>query len=492
MEIDKVSNRAESFFNEIAEEYYLSSSGLKEESNLSDIYEKYKDLFSKELIDNLLSLKSGETFDRRQAQLLEFLFSLYQGYRTRKISDKLLSLEASSTITIASEKVPYRRATVLIKNSPDREKRKIIQEEVDKIVERDNPLRVESIESVHNVAAEFGYENYSSMISDTSGIDLDAFHVSCEKLLSSTEEMFVDVSSWAFKKYLNLDLEKAQTYDSLYLFRLNEYDEFFPADELLEKVRKCISSMNLDMEAGGNIKIDTENRPAKSPRAFCAPISVPDKIMLVIMPQGGLLDYQSFLHELGHAMHYAHVDPSMPMEHRYLGDNSVTEGFAMLFDHLTLNTKWLKRVAGMEDQHNYLIMSNLLDLYMLRRYSAKFIYERELHGGSSLSDMPDAYASMLTEATKIAYQPLNYLNDVDGEFYCARYLRAWMLQSLINMHLTEECGDDWFLNPESGDKLRELWKYGQKLNAEEICKLISVADMNFDNLTKSIEDVFNG
>ena len=91
MEIDKISKRAESFFNEMSEEYYLSSSGLKEESNLSEIYEKYKDHSSKELIDDLLTLKSGENFDRRHTQLLEFLFSLYQGYRTREISDELLS-----------------------------------------------------------------------------------------------------------------------------------------------------------------------------------------------------------------------------------------------------------------------------------------------------------------------------------------------------------------------------------------------------------------
>jgi len=159
MEIDKISKRAESFFNEISEEYYLSSAGLKEESNLSEIYEKYEDLSSKELIAELLSLKPGENFDRRHAQLLEFLFSLYQGYITREVSDQLLSLEASTTITIASEKIPYRQAPVLIKNEPDREKRSVIQEEVNKIVERDNPLRVESIESVHGVAAECGYDN---------------------------------------------------------------------------------------------------------------------------------------------------------------------------------------------------------------------------------------------------------------------------------------------------------------------------------------------
>ena len=58
--------------------------------------------------------------------------------------------------------------------------------------------------------------------------------------------------------------------------------------------------------------------------------------------------------------------------------------------------------------------------------------------------------------------------------------------------MTEEGGDDWFLNPSSGDRLRNLWKYGQKMNAEEIVKLVSTDKLSFKDLTKSIENAFNG
>ena len=66
MEIDKISHRAESFFNEISEEYYLSAAGLKEESNLSAIYEKYEDLSSKELITELVESSSEDGSSREQ------------------------------------------------------------------------------------------------------------------------------------------------------------------------------------------------------------------------------------------------------------------------------------------------------------------------------------------------------------------------------------------------------------------------------------------
>ena len=492
MEMDKVSERAESFFNAISEEYYLSSSGLKEDSNLSKIYEEYQDLCGKDIINSYIEYSSVNGSDRQNAQMLEFLHSLYQGFLTRESSDELLRLEATTTLNISGEEIMYRQAPVILKNEPDREKRKLIQQAVYEIVERDNPKRLEMLQTVHRVADEFGYDNYSELISTLSGINLNSFLVQCEEFLSKTEDMYTDVASWAFKKHLNLSLEDAATYDSSYLFRMTEFDDYFPVADLLPKVEKSISAMSLDIKVDGNITFDTESRPSKSPRAFCAPISVPDRIMLVIMPQGGLSDYQSFLHELGHAMHYAHTDHTLPMEFRYLGDNSVTESFAILFDHLTLNDRWLKKIAGMSDTKNYLLMANLLELYMLRRYCAKFIYEKELHGNSELTDISDAYSSILTEATKINYNPVNYLNDVDSEFYCVRYLRAWMLQSLHNSYLKEEYGDDWFLNPETGSKLKELWNHGQKLNADEMAKIVSTEKMNFNNLIDSIKVAFDG
>ena len=36
----------------------------------------------------------------------------------------------------------------------------------------------------------------------------------------------------------------------------------------------------------------------------------------------------------GHALHFAYMRPDLPFEYRWLGDNSITEGYAMLFDHL--------------------------------------------------------------------------------------------------------------------------------------------------------------
>ena len=68
------------------------------------------------------------------------------------------------------------------------------------------------------------------------------------------------------------------------------------------------------------------------------------------------------------------------------------------------------------------------ELYLVRRYAAKLIYELSLHN-SDFSGVGAEYAERLTAATLFAYTEHDHLSDVDPGLYCARYLRAWRLEA---------------------------------------------------------------
>ena len=69
------------------------------------------------------------------------------------------------------------------------------------------------------------------------------------------------------------------------------------------------TALGFDLTAQPNIKLDLDDRPQKSPRA-CVIASDPPKVVhLITRAQGGLHDYQAFLHEAGHALHYARLRP---------------------------------------------------------------------------------------------------------------------------------------------------------------------------------------
>ena len=68
--------------------------------------------------------------------------------------------------------------------------------------------------------------------------------------------------------------------------------------------------------ASPNIRPDLDDRPQKTPRACVIASDPPSVVHLITRAQGGLHDYQAFLHEAGHALHYAGCDPTLPFTFR--------------------------------------------------------------------------------------------------------------------------------------------------------------------------------
>ena len=73
-----------------------------------------------------------------------------------------------------------------------------------------------------------------------------------------------------------------------------------------------LRKLGFDMENDKNIRLDLDDRPQKSPRACVIASDPPNVVHLITRAQGGLHDYQAFLHEAGHALHFAGCDPSLP------------------------------------------------------------------------------------------------------------------------------------------------------------------------------------
>src|SRR5207253_442751 len=66
------------------------------------------------------------------------------------------------------------------------------------------------------------------------------------------------------------------------------------------------------------------------------------------------------------------------------------------------------------------------------------------------------YATLLTEATGIRYDPRGYLSDMDSGFYSADYLRAWIRSAQLRAFLLGEVGPDWWRSEQTGDLLRDV------------------------------------
>ena len=269
-----------------------------------------------------------------------------------------------------------------------------------------------------------------------------------QMFLQATEGLYQRTLDKVARAKLGLSRTELEQSDLPYLVRAPEYDHIFASDNLLPTFERTLRGMGVSLAEQSNVHVDAEVRELKTPRAFCAPVRIPEEIYLVVMPKGGQDDYQALLHEGGHTEHFAHTDPALPFEFRFLGDNAVTEGFAFVFDHLTLNPRWLETYLDFAESQDYLTFANLVELYFLRRYAGKLAYETEFHKQTGpLDAMAGRYGALLSEAVQFEVPQANYLVDIDDGFYASNYLRAWMLEGALRMLLQDNYGMEWFSRP---------------------------------------------
>jgi hypothetical protein len=500
LDIQRLRAEGQAFMETISRESYLAYAGLKKTAELQPIYEKYGDILGEEALDLTLDAfrsAAENTDERRSAQaLLEWEIETQAAKPLAALDEREIEWENTAVIHSPDGRViPYQAAPIEIANTSDRALRLAIDKARAKLVQEEHaPMRLERLQREKEYIESLGIDgDYNASFEAVTGISLSALATSCERFLRDTESMWDDTLPGVLKKSLGIKPSQAKRADALTLFRASEYDDAFPGNEMETVMRRQVSEMGIDPTADGRIIFDVGEREGKRSRAFCSPIRVPEEVYLVLRPHGGQSDYNTFLHELGHALHFGYASPDCPFEFRWLGDNSVTESYAMLFDHRMQDSGWLLRYTrlGSNRVGNFLRTSGIEELHFLRRYCAKFIYERALYSGEvRWSELPDLYVSLLSKATGFEYDAADAFVDVDPRYYSARYLRAWQLQSVLNEELTARFDVDWFRNPSSGPwMVGELFAQGQRDTAEEIASRVGAGTLSFQPLIRKIESL---
>ena len=473
LDLEKYRRKAEAFEGALETEHYLHFSGQKAVCDTAAVYDRFPDLFTREVIAELEDLYEralGGDDKRRLAYLLAFTIDNYLGEQTKHLRDEVANTEGLASIQVDGETIGLRQASVVQGNEADPARRARIQAaRLAATEEQLNPLLDRLWRRCHDLAAELGYPCYKELYSEIKGLDYGHLRAELEGFLRDSAGLYERVMDRLARERLGIALSELTYADLPYLWRGPAFDEVFTAAGLVPSLRVTLGGLGIDLDAQSNVHVDTEVRALKSPRAFCAPVRVPGEIHLVVLPQGGPDDYGALLHEAGHTEHFAHVSPDLAFEYRHLGDNAVTEAFAFTLDHLLLNRSWLERVLEFTDADEFLRFATVNDLYFVRRYAAKLAFETILHAQTGpLDDMAAEYSRRLSEATLVDVPPGNYLADVDDGFYCASYLRAWMLEGALRMILQDRYGMRWFRDPAAGVWLKELWAHGQHFSAEQL------------------------
>jgi hypothetical protein len=489
-DLDAYRERAEGFLEEIDREYYLHLAGHKPELEIEPIYERYGELFEGEAVERIREASgraaeaAGDRDDerRRLRYLLQFAFDGLLGRETKAEQAEVARLEATLEVSANGTGVAYRQVPIEQANETDPGRRSALENARNRLLdERLNPLYVEALERAHALSVELGWEGYAAAYADLRGLDLEWLATQVRRFAEATREAYPSICDPELEAHVGRGLGALERSDLPRFFRAAGLDPAFPPDRLVGSFRETMAGLGIDLDRQPNVRLDVEARETKSPRAFCATPRVPDEVYLVVPPMGGRDDFAALFHEGGHTEHYARTDAALPMEFRHLGDNSVTESFAFLFEHLTEDPAWLGARLGAADHGPAVAHARAVKLVMLRRYTAKLDYELELHSPRrDLAAMPDRYSELLGDAVRVDWPRESWLADVDPGLYVTCYLRAWALETHWRRALRERFGEAWFERAEAGAWLDALWRNGQRLDADELLAETLGEELDFE------------
>ena len=469
--------RLQRYLFESSEEGRAVRVGEKETSEQAAIIRRYADLFTVAQLDALREDEEAATGDDRE-RLYRLRKTCEGGIVSAELAEQEDALENAilgARITFAGEELPLRSAQARLAVLESYDDREALGE-----LERAESARFNADRLALMIAAEqlegelSGEPDPVARNEEEKAISLRQLEQVLIAASDATTEAWGRLRATWFEKLLGPERDALPTNAHVhYLRRLSPLESTYTKERSVDVCMASVQALGFDMTAIPNIRLDLEDRPQKSPRACVIASDPPDVVHLITRAQGGLADYQSFMHEAGHALHYAGVDPRLPYTFRKISrDHALTEIYSYIFEAITREPGWHALHFGLSDaQAQENAQATLfLEALLYRRYTAKLRYE--LGFWSSFAEeqgrSPRDYATLLTEATGIRYDPRGYVADMDAGFYSADYLRAWIRSAQLRHHLVGELGEDWWRSPKTGEFLRELFAEGTKPTSEEI------------------------
>jgi len=462
---------------ERAEEGRAVRVGEKEVSERAEIVARFRELFTREQLDALKEAESSAP-DAERERIYRLRKTCESGLVDIELSEREDALEnaiLAARVTYRGEELPLRSAQAQLAVLPgyaDREELGKLQGDASALFNDD---RMELLAVREELDGELsGEPNAVARNEEEKGISLRELSRVLDAASRGADELYGRLSHGWFDRLLGGDRPETPTsYHVSWLRRLSPLEATYTKERATDVCLQTLRRLGFDLDQEPNIKLDLDDRPQKSPRACVIAADPPKIVHLITRAQGGLHDYQAFLHEAGHALHYGNVDPDLPYTFRNLSrDHALTEIYSYIFEAISREPGWHAEYFDLSEEQaaEHAEATIFLEALLFRRYTAKLAFELEFWGnfGNGTTAGPDQYHRLLTSATGISYRPDAYLADMDAGFYSADYLRAWIRSAQLRQWLVREVGEDWWRSRGTGEHLRALFAEGTRPTSEEI------------------------
>jgi hypothetical protein len=469
LDADAFEQRLARFLYERSEEARAVRVGEKETSDQAAIVARYADLFTREQLDALDAASDERVYRLREA----CLGGIIVGELAQR-SDQLENAILAERVEFRGEDLPLRSAQAQLALIDDYAGREELGTLAADASAGFNDERLGLLRAEEALDAELsGTADPVRRSAERKRVDLQKLASALRAAAREQDETWADLRERWMNRLLGEERDDEPTsHHVAYIRRLSPLASTYTKERAVSVCLESLYRLGFDLAADEHIRLDLDDRPQKSPRACVIASDPPTVVHLITRAQGGLHDYQSFMHEAGHALHYAGCDPSLPYAFRRLSrDHALTEIYSFVVESVTREAGWHREHFDLDqdEAEQRADATRFLDVLLFRRYAAKLGYELEIWADfSNAPDYAPRYAENVRAATGFRYRPDGYLADMDDGFYSADYLRAWIRSAQLRAYVREAIGAEWWERPETGELLRNLFLQGTQPSSEEI------------------------
>jgi len=470
-------SRLQRYLFERSEEGRAVRVGEKEVSERAEIVRRYSDLFTRQQLETLREAEEKATEGEGRERLYRLRKTCEAGLIAAALAEREDALEnavLAARVEFKGEELPLRSAQARLAVLPDYGERDELGNLSADVSATFNDRRLEVIRAGEELEAEIsGIDDPVARADDEKGISLRELEGALAQASEAADDVYSQLRERWFERLLGSEREDVpSSFHVAYMRRLSPLERIYTKEHAVPVCLDTLARLGFDLEAEPNIKLDLDDRPQKSPRACVIPSDPPKVVHLITRAQGGLHDYQAFLHEAGHALHYAGCDPALPYTFRNISrDHALTEIYSYIIEAISRQAGWHARHFGLSDEEaaTNAEATVFMEALLFRRYVAKLQFELDFWSRFAQDGGTDeGYADRLTMATGARYRADGFLADMDAGFYSADYLRAWIRAAQLRSYLDGELEGEWWESLETGERLRALFAEGTRPSSEEI------------------------
>ena len=457
LDLETYRRRAEEFVGALDMEHYQHFAGLKAECDTAAVYDRYPELFTRDAVDELEALYAGRRGRREAAPRVP---ARLRRRRLHGRADQAAQRRdrqhrgRSTTITVDGETIGLRQAE---RRAGQRGRPGAPRAHPGGAPGRHAPSTSTRCSTASGGAAtsslgELGYPNYEELYSEVKGLDYGLLRARAETLpaghrgpLRARHRQAGRASAWASP------LTRAALRRPAVPRARPGYDARLPRRAPLPTLARTLAGLGIDLAAQTQRPPRRRGRASSSRRAPSARrCACPTRSTSSSCPRAARTTTRRCSTRPGTPSTSPTSGPSLPSSTATsattpsprASPSSSTTSCSTAVARRVPRLRRRRRVRRLRQPRRALLPAPLRGQARLR--------DRAAHADGPARRHGRALQRAAQRRPMIDVPAANYLVDVDDGFYCANYLRAWMLEGALRMMLQDRYGMEWFRDPAAG------------------------------------------